>query len=195
LKSDAVQPFSCVWNWRTNTVGLTIKSRSRVVVTHSVSGVLLALQLAMAQLKFCSGVGGGRKLVHWSSLLESSWESDHRIRKGVYDVATLSPPDTINQPRNEFRLSSPLIMGSKSVSFPVYYNVSSCSAISLLFCCHSCFSHYFNRLHQDLMVKLSGEKHGSHHHIYRPLDHLKLQQSVETSADRLLLQPPKASAS
>jgi hypothetical protein len=131
LQNGAVQPFSCVWNWRTNTVGLTIKSRSHVVVAQTASGELLASQLAMARLKFCSGVSGGRKLVHWSSLLESSWESDHRIRKGVYDVATLSPPDTINHPRNEFRVSSPLIMGSKSVSFPVYYNVSSCPAISL----------------------------------------------------------------
>lgn len=125
VNSDSVQPFSCVWNWRTNTLGLTIKSRSRIAVSQNVSGDLLASQSAMSQLKFCSdSAGGERLLVHLFSLVGPSWEVDHRIRKGVYDLATISPPDTINQPRNEFRLPSPLILGSKSVSFPVYYNVS-----------------------------------------------------------------------
>lgn len=125
VKHDSVQPFSCVWNWRTNTVGLTIKCRSRIEVSQDESGNFSASQSAMAQLKFCSdSANGKRKLVHLFSLIGPSWDMDHRIRKGAFDLATISPPDTISQTRNGFYLPSPLILGSKSVSFPVYYNVS-----------------------------------------------------------------------
>lgn len=122
-------PFSCVWHWRTNVVGLTLASRSRVFLIQRGECIVWRRPI-LSELIFSDNDTEGKVLVH--VLMDSSkgWESDNRIRKEMYTLALLSPSETWYGTGSRCEQPQSLMVSSKCVTFPCVVSVShSCSLV------------------------------------------------------------------
>ena len=122
-----VVPFCCVWHWRTNVVGLTLKSRSRQFLVQKGEFVVCRRPI-LSELTFSEDNSGGKVLVH--VLMDSSkgWESDNRIRKEMYSLSLLSPSEMWYGTGSRCEQPQSLMVSSKCVTFPCLVTVShSCS--------------------------------------------------------------------
>jgi hypothetical protein len=120
-------PFSCVWHWRSNVVGLTLASRSSQSLVQKGQYIVWRRPI-LSELNFSEDYSGGKVLVHVLMDSSNGWESDNRIRKEMYTLALLSPSETWHGTGSGCEQPQSLMVSSKCVTFPCVVSVShSCS--------------------------------------------------------------------
>jgi len=131
------KPFACIWHWRTNVVGLMLATRSQQILLERSDVAVWQIPI-YSSLYFAQDGGGGKLLVHVLSDSAREWKSRHqnRIRKEVYQLALLSPSETLNGAGCE--QPSSLMVSSKCVTFPSVSSVSKkvdCVIVTCDCCC------------------------------------------------------------
>lgn len=116
-------PFCCIWHWRTNVVGLTLKARLQQIFVERGGRQVWRVPI-YSYLYFARDFEGSKLLAHVLSDSAREWKSQHqnRIRKEVYALALLSPSETLKL--SGCQEPSSLMVSSKCVTFPVVSNVS-----------------------------------------------------------------------
>ena len=116
-------PFCCIWHWRTNVLGLTLKTRMQQIFVERGGRQVWRVPI-YSYLYFAQDFQGSKLLAHVLSDSAREWKSQHqnRIRKEVYAMALLSPSETLEI--SGCQEPSSLMVSSKCVTFPVVSNVS-----------------------------------------------------------------------
>lgn len=119
------RPFSCCWHWRTNVVGLILKCSSRHLLMERDGARVWQIPI-YSQFYFARDFNGGSWLIHLLSDSARDWKShfQNRIRKEVYEMALLSPSNSLADVSFGCREPSSLMISQKCVTYPTVSSVS-----------------------------------------------------------------------